>query len=118
MRVITGKSVTQRIVRCRRSCRGASGFPSSLPFLLCHPLICTGFEQVERQGAAVEDLVVEGADVELGSKFFFRAVTKLTDLELAQLVAERLRGPRDVAVGLSLDGGLVDGAGLAHEVHH
>ena len=52
----------------------------------------------------------------LGPSSLLGAVAQLADLELAELVAERLGGPGDVAVGLGLDGGLVDGAGLAEEV--
>ena len=74
-----------------------------------------GVEHVERESAAAEDLVVEGADVEFGAELFLRALAELEDLELAELVGAGLRGPRDVAVGLGLDERLVDVV-LAHVV--
>ena len=39
-----------------------------------YPGCGAGVEYVERKRAAVEDLVVEGADVVLGTKLFFGAV--------------------------------------------
>jgi hypothetical protein len=38
-----------------------------LGFLLRDPFVGTGFKEIEGEGSAVEHLVVEGADVELGS---------------------------------------------------
>src|ERR1019366_9164492 len=81
------------------------------------PLVGAGIQKIEREGSAVEQLVVEGADVKLGAQFFLSACAKLADLELAEFITEGLRGPRDVAVGLGLDGGLINRAGLPHEVH-
>ena len=45
------------------------------------------------------------------------AFAEFANLELAEFVAEGLRGPGDVAVGFGLDRRLIDGAGLAHEFH-
>ena len=53
----------------------------------------------------------------LGAQFLLGAFAEFAELELAELVAEGLCGPRDVAVGLGLDRGLVDRAGLAEEIH-
>jgi hypothetical protein len=62
---------------------------------------------VEGQCSAVGHLIVKAADIEFGSQFFPRALAEFTELKLAQLVAERLRGPRDVTVRLGLNGRLV-----------
>src|SRR3954463_12604384 len=60
-------------------------------------------EQIERKTAAGQHLVVKAADVEARSELLRGARAKLAHLQLAQLVAARLRRPRDVAVGLGLD---------------
>ena len=79
------------------------------------PFVGAGFEEVQRQRAAVQDFVVEGADIELRSQLLLGMVAEFANLELPEFLAERLSGPGDVAVGLGLDRGLVDGTGLAHE---
>ncbi len=81
------------------------------------PFIRARVEEIEGEGSAVEHLVVEAADVELGAQLFLGAVAEFAELELAELIAEGLGGPSDVAVRLRLDGGLIDGAGLAEELH-
>ena len=53
----------------------------------------------------------------LGPNSFLGALAEFAELELAELVTEGLCGPRNVAVGLGLDRGLVDRAGFAEEVH-
>src|SRR5271157_5019191 len=45
------------------------------------------------------------------------AFAEFADLELAQLVTEALCRPRNVAIGLGLDGGFVNSSGLAEEIH-
>src|ERR1039458_7529585 len=74
-------------------------------------------EEIEREGSAVEHLIVKCADVKLGAQFFLGALAEFAVLELPELVAEGLSGPRDVAVGFGLYAGLVDSVGLAEEVH-
>src|SRR6267143_335255 len=59
---------------------------------------------------------VVGADVELDPQFLLGTVAEFAKLELAQLVAEGLRGPRDVAIGFGLDCRLVDGTRLSEEI--
>src|SRR6266849_1653694 len=59
---------------------------------------------------------MKAADIKLWPQGFLGAFAKLSDLELAKLVAQRLCRPRDVAVGFRLDGWLVNGARLAHEL--
>src|SRR4051794_39125555 len=65
------------------------------------------FQDVHRQGAGAEHLVVEGADVELAAELALRLLAQLENLQLPDLVAEGLAGPHDVAVGLVLDVHLV-----------
>src|SRR5271167_3017836 len=89
----------------------------SLRFLLRDPQIRAGIEQIERKGTTVKHLVVELANVKLGPQLFPGAFAEFAELELAELVTERLCGPRDVTVGLGLDRRFIDRAGLAHEVH-
>src|SRR5258708_12304675 len=85
--------------------------------MLGDPFVGAGVEQVEGQGSTIEHRIVEGAEVELGSQFFLGTVAEFAKLELAKLVAKSLRGPRDVAIGFGLDGGLVDRARLPDEIH-
>src|SRR5260370_9329473 len=60
---------------------------------------------------------MEGAYVKLRAQFFLGAFAEFADLELAEFITEGLRGPRDVAVGLGLDAGLVNRARLTEEIH-
>ncbi len=89
----------------------------SFGFLLGDPFVGAGVEQIEREGAAVEHLVVEFADVKLGAQFFPGTFAEFANLELPKFVAEGLRRPCDVAVGLGLDRRLVNRAGLAEEIY-
>src|ERR1039457_53337 len=68
-----------------------------------NPAVGPGVEQVHRQGAAGEHLVVERAQVELRTQFLLCTIAKFAELELADLVGEALPRPRDVAVCLGLD---------------
>jgi len=63
-------------------------------------LVDAGLEHGERQRAVVEQGVVESADVEALAQGFLGALAQGADAKLADLVAERLAGPDDVAVGL------------------
>src|SRR5258707_11870547 len=47
------------------------------------PLGGAGVEHIERESAAAENFVVEGADVEPGAQLFLCALAELDDLELA-----------------------------------
>ena len=86
--------------------------------LSLNPAVDAGVEDVEREGAAGEDLVVKSFQVEPGPQLLFGAFAQLADLELAELVAACLAGAGDVSVGLGLDGGFVDGMGVAHVLYH
>jgi hypothetical protein len=50
-------------------------------------------EDGERHGAAAEDGVVEGLEVEARAELPLRVGAQAADLELAEFVAEGLRGP-------------------------
>jgi len=62
-------------------------------FLFRDPLVGARIEQVKGQRAAVKHFVVELADVEFRAEFFLRALAKLAELELTQLVAQGLGRP-------------------------
>src|SRR3954454_5728102 len=64
-------------------------------------------EDIQRQAAAGEHLVVEAAEVERRAELLRRACTKVANLQLTEFVAARLSRPGDVAVGLRLDGRLI-----------
>jgi len=61
--------------------------------LSLNPAVDAGVEDVEREGAAGEDLVVKSFQVEPGPQLLFGAFAQLADLELAELVAACLAGP-------------------------
>src|SRR5215472_1507543 len=90
----------------------------ALGLLFRNPFLSASFQQIQRQRASVEHLVVKASDIKFRAQGLLRAVAKLTKFELTQLVAQGLCWQRDVAIGLRLDGGLVNSAGLAHELHH
>src|SRR6476646_4456608 len=66
----------------------------------------TFLEQVEWHGAAVQDFIVKGFDVELGAERRLGFLAELANGELSHLIGQRLSGPRDVTVGLGLGHGI------------
>lgn len=56
------------------------------------------FEDVEGNGALTQDDVVKFPDVEFVSQFLLGSAAQLADFQLADLVGQRLAGPRDVTV--------------------
>ena len=62
------------------------------------PVQYAGLQHVQGEWAGIQDFVVEFLDVELRAKLSLGALTKFKNLQLAQLVSQRLTGPRDVAV--------------------
>ena len=62
-----------------------------------------------------EHRVMEAAQVELGAQLLLRPRPQLADLELAQLVGQRLAGVGDVAVDLGVDIGVGQGRIVLHE---
>jgi len=81
----------------------------SFGILLHDPFVRTGFQHIEGKGAAVEDFVVEGAEIKLGAQFFLGAIAEFANFELTEFVAKGLGRPGDVPVGFGLNGGFVDG---------
>src|ERR1051326_5016536 len=73
-------------------------------------------EHIERKAAAAEDGVVELALIEMRAELLRRALAQLANLQLAELVAARLRRRRDVTICLRLDRRLIDRVRFAHEV--
>src|SRR5207249_10449730 len=73
-------------------------------------------EGLQGPRAVLEDRVVEGAQVEPRTEPRLRAGAKAPDLELADLVGERLSRPGDVAVHLVHDVVLREGRVREHEV--
>ena len=60
------------------------GLPARLLGLLVgDPVVDALFEEVEREGTAAEDLVVEGAEVEVLAEVLFCFLAELADFELA-----------------------------------
>src|SRR6266850_3607071 len=68
-----------------------------------HPCLDPCFEDIQRQRAVIQDLVVELADVELWPKFFGRIGAEFFQLQFADFVSQRLARPDDVAVDLDGD---------------
>src|SRR6201999_3776915 len=58
-------------------------FPGGRPLSLLFgdPLVGTGIEKIEGQGAAIEHLVMEAANVELGTQFFLGPFAEFADLK-------------------------------------
>jgi len=67
------------------------------------PFVDAILEGVQGEGAAGENLIMEGAEIELVAELVFGIFAKLENLHLADLVAKSLSGPGDVAVGFGLD---------------
>src|ERR1022692_349630 len=93
---------------------GWDRFPGG--FLRLNPAHRARLQQIERQNAAVQHLVVKQADIELRSQLRLCAVAQFAEFELTELVAERLGGPRNVAIRLGLDRRLIDRAGFSEEI--
>src|ERR1039458_6397526 len=89
----------------RNSQKGLPGLgrlPASLlrrgGFLLRDPRIDAVAQHVQRQGAGVQHLIVEGAQVEVIAQSRLGPLAQLQDFELPDLVGQSLAGPRDIAV--------------------
>jgi len=63
---------------------------SSLQLLLRDPLLGAGLEHIKWQTAAIEHLIVKLAKIELWTQFFLCTFPEFTELELTDLIAERL----------------------------
>jgi len=67
------------------------------------PVVDAFVEDAQRQGTVPNDLVVEGADVELVAELGGGSSAEILQFQFAQLVGQRLAGPDDVAVDLDGD---------------
>src|SRR5260221_12895209 len=91
---------------------------SGWTFLLPNPTIRPGVQQLERKDTAAQHLVVKTTDVKSRTQLHLGTITQFAELQLAQLVGEGLRWPRDVAIRFRLDGRLINGPGFPHELDH
>src|SRR5271166_3278076 len=89
-------------------------FQESLPR---NPAIYPRFQHVQRQTAAAEYFVVKCADIEARTQALLGPLPQFANFKLPDLVAERLRRPRNVTIDLGLNRGLVGGAAFP-EVRH
>src|SRR5438128_4117361 len=67
------------------------------------PTIDVPFEQIKRQRPVVENRVMKLSNVEARSKFPRRPRPQFLDLQLAELISQRLAGPDDVTINLDDD---------------
>src|SRR5208337_358946 len=91
--------------------------PKSLLGLLTNPAADFRVQHVERKRTVPQHFIVENADVKLVAEFPPRFVSQFQDLQLSQLISQRLAWPRDVAVDLALDVRFIH-RGVAMEVGH
>ena len=77
-----------------------------------------GAQHIHGKRAAGKYLIVEAADVEFVSQLIFRILAKPQNLKLSDFVAERLRRPRAIAVGLALYRDFVNGGVLVEIIDH
>ena len=88
-----------------------------LRLLFGDPIADALIQDIEREGAPVEDFVVEGSDVEFVAELIFGVLAKSKNLQLSEFVSEGLSGPGDVPIHFTLNIGLVH-RGVAVEVLH
>ena len=69
--------------------------------MLFDPAINPGIEDVERKGAAGQDLIMKSLEVKLGTQLLLGAFAQFANLELAELVAARLPGSTKLTVSPS-----------------
>src|SRR3546814_8084092 len=84
---------------CRAPVRSYAVDAGSALLLFRYPAIDLAFEDLQRHGAVLEHFGVELAHVELRPQRLLRLRAQRLDLQLADLVGQRLPGPRDVAFG-------------------
>jgi hypothetical protein len=78
-------------------------FPGSTGLFCRDPLADARFEDVERQGAAAENLVVKPTDIKGGAQLPPGIGAEGLELQLTHLVRQSLAGPADGAVNLDDD---------------
>jgi hypothetical protein len=70
-----------------RGVRPTQALADSVGFLRSDPFVRARLQQIQRQSASVENLVMELANVKFRPQFFLRALPEFADLKLSQLVA-------------------------------
>src|SRR6266404_1296023 len=80
-----------------------SPLATSLCCLGVEPMLDMWLKEAQRNGALLQDGVVEGADVEFGAEAALGFGAQLADFELAEFVGQRLAGPDDVAIDFDGD---------------
>ncbi len=60
-------------------------------------------EDAQRDRSLLQDGIVEGSDVELGTEAALGFGAQLADFELAEFVGQRLAGPDDIAIDFDGD---------------
>jgi hypothetical protein len=73
--------------------------------LIRHPVIHACLQDVERHAAADQHLVMEGFEIEARAQAPLGSLAELPNLQLADLVAEALRRPGDIAIDFRLNRG-------------
>src|SRR6266568_401103 len=81
--------------------------------LTSNPVINPCFQHVERQASSTENFIMEGPDIEAGTKLLLCAIAEVENLELTTLVAQALSRPCNIPVNFSLDRRLICGAAFA-----
>src|SRR5262245_41157882 len=71
-----------------------------LAMLMLYPRIHFNIEKIQLHRAVFQNLVMEGAEVELGAQSFLGFGTDGGNLELADFVGESLSRPCDIAIDL------------------
>src|ERR1700730_9160427 len=92
-------------------------FHSTARNLASDPSIYACFQHVERQASSIENFIMEGLDIELGTKLLLCAVAKIQNLELTYLIAEGLSRPCNIPINFSFDRRLIRSTAFA-EVDH
>src|SRR5437868_7184398 len=103
------RTTARRSTACRRASSSDVAVGSLTLFtrggveLRADPRSHSHLQHVDRQGAAKQHCVVELPHVEAFTQRFLRFAAQCTQAQLADLVAERLTRPRDVALQFRLD---------------
>src|SRR4029079_18213372 len=84
----------------KRTRWGADGILMAALFVCGYPPVNFRFQHLERYGAVLEHLVVERRDLEFRAQRLFGALAQFDDLELSDLVRQRLAGNGREALGL------------------
>src|SRR5437879_3327063 len=90
----------------------------TLLLLRRNPRIDALLEHIHRQRSGIEHLVVKCFDIELRTQRRLRFVPQFEYLQLPHLVPQRLCRPRNIAVNLRLNIGLIERGVIVEVIHH